>query len=72
MAHKEKSGLVFIRKPPCSDHLVVHRCRDNRIVILECEVHDKTVASGVCYDNRFISVVTIENRKMVYLPRGRV
>jgi uncharacterized protein len=33
-------------------------------VILEYEVHGKTVRTGTSYDNRFISVVTIKNRKI--------
>ena len=35
-------------------------------VILEYEVHGKIVATGAPYDNRFISVVTIEDRKIVH------
>ena len=34
-------------------------------MIIEYEVHGKVVATGASYDNRFISVVTIENRKIV-------
>jgi ketosteroid isomerase-like protein len=49
-----------------ADALVVHRSQDPRIVILEYEVHGKIVATGVPYDNRFISVVTTENRKIVH------
>jgi ketosteroid isomerase-like protein len=48
------------------DALVVHRAEDRRIVILEYEVHGKVLSSGAPYDNRFISVVTIENRKIVH------
>jgi hypothetical protein len=33
--------------------------------IIEYEVHRKIVKTGASYDNRFISVVTIENRKTV-------
>jgi uncharacterized protein len=47
------------------DALVVHRCQDNRVVILEYEVHGKILSSGAAYHNRFISVITIENRKIV-------
>ncbi len=49
-----------------SGGLVVHRLQDRRVVILEYEVHGKIVATGVPYDNRFISVITIENRKIVH------
>jgi uncharacterized protein len=48
-----------------ADALVVHRSQDPRVVILEYEVHGKIVATGRSYDNRFISVVTIEDRKIV-------
>ncbi len=43
----------------------MHRSQDPRVVIIEYEVHGKTVATGSSYDNRFISVVTIEARKIV-------
>ncbi len=46
--------------------LVVHRSQDNRVVILEYEVHGRILSTGVSYDNRFISVITIENRKIVH------
>ena len=48
------------------DSLVVHRSQDNRVVILEYEVHGTILSTGVPYDNRLISVVTIENRKIVH------
>ena len=48
-----------------ADALVVHRSQDARVVILEYEVHGTILRTGASYDNRFISVVTIENRKIV-------
>jgi uncharacterized protein len=48
-----------------SGELVVHRSVDPRVVILEYEVHGTIVATGTPYDNRFISVITIENEKIV-------
>ena len=48
------------------DSLIVHRSQDSRVVILEYEVHGTILSTGVAYDNRFISVVTIENRKIVH------
>jgi uncharacterized protein len=48
-----------------ADALVVHRSQDSRVVIIEYEVHGKVVATGAPYDNRFISVVIIEDRKIV-------
>jgi ketosteroid isomerase-like protein len=35
-------------------------------VILEYEVHGEILSSGATYDNRFISVITIENRKIIH------
>jgi ketosteroid isomerase-like protein len=49
-----------------SGGLFVHRSQDQRVVILEYEVHGKIVATGVPYDNRLISVITVENRKIVH------
>jgi ketosteroid isomerase-like protein len=48
-----------------ADGLVVHRSQDARVVILEYEVHGRTIRTRASYDNRFISVVTIEDRKIV-------
>jgi len=48
------------------DALVVHRSQDSRVVILEYEVHGRILASGARYENRLISVVTIENRKIIH------
>jgi len=48
------------------DALVVHRCQDSRVVILEYEVHGTILSDGASYDNRLISIITIENRKIVH------
>jgi ketosteroid isomerase-like protein len=60
------SGYGNNIKLESSDGLVVHRTQDGRVVILEYEVHGKTVATDAQYDNRFISVITVENRKIVH------
>jgi ketosteroid isomerase-like protein len=49
-----------------ADGLVVHPAKDTRVVILEYEVHGTILRTGAPYDNRLISVITIENRKIVY------
>lgn len=49
-----------------ADALVVHRGQDPRVVIIEYDVHGKILANGVSYDNRFIAVVTIEDRKITH------
>ena len=45
---------------------VAHPGQDRRVVILEYEVHGKILRTGAPYNNRLISVVTIENRKIVH------
>src|SRR3984957_19945425 len=60
------SGYGKTIKLHSGDALVVHRSQDSRVVILEYEVHGTILSNGSPYDNRFISVVTIENRKIVH------
>ena len=48
------------------DALIVHRSQDPRVLIIEYEVHGKKIPAGTPYDNRFISVVTLEDRKIVH------
>ena len=49
-----------------ADGLVVHRSPDQSTVILEYEVHGVSSSTGKAYDNRFCSVVVIEDRKIVH------
>jgi ketosteroid isomerase-like protein len=49
-----------------ADKLVVHQVQGGRVFILEYEVHGKILSNGLSYDNRFISVVGVENRKIVH------
>ena len=48
-----------------ADALITNRCQDPRVVVLEYEVHGTIVRTGGAYNNRLISVVTIEHRKIV-------
>src|SRR5258705_10504625 len=48
-----------------SDSLFVHPSDNGRVVTLEYEVHGEALATGRSYDNRFVSIATIENRKIV-------
>ena len=47
------------------DSLIVHPSDNGHIVTLEYEVHGKILANEASYDNRFVSIATIENRKIV-------
>jgi ketosteroid isomerase-like protein len=49
-----------------ADNLVVHHCQDHRTVILEYEVHGTILTTMGSYNNRFISVIAIENRKITH------
>ena len=60
------SGYGKTIKLHSGDALVVHRSQNSRVVILEYEVHGTILSSGAPYDNRFISVITIEKRKIIH------
>jgi uncharacterized protein len=60
------SGYGKSIKLHSGDALVVHRLQDSRVVILEYEVHGRILSNGAPYDNRLISIVTIENRKIIH------
>jgi len=62
--------VSFRSRPPlelyfATHTLAVHPSGDGRVVTLEYEVHGKIIRSGVAYDNRFVSIAFIENRKIV-------
>ena len=63
---KRQSAIISLRAKATGDSLVVHRSQDSRVVILEYEVHGTILSTGVPYDNRLISIVTIEDRKIVH------
>ena len=48
-----------------ADGLAVHYDKERGVVTLEYQVHGKAVKTGAAYDNRFVSIVTIKNRKIV-------
>ena len=60
------SGYGKTIKLHSGDALVVHRSQNSGVVILEYEVHGTILSNGSPYDNRFISVITIKNRKIVH------
>lgn len=48
-----------------ADNLIVHKAPGSGIVILEYEVHGVTPVNNP-YDNRFCSIITIKDRKIVH------
>ena len=46
------------------DSLIVHPSDNGRVVTLEYEVHGRILATNAPYNNRFVSIAMIENRKI--------
>jgi ketosteroid isomerase-like protein len=49
-----------------ADRLIVHKAHDAGVVVIEYEVHGTILATGAKYENRFCSIIKIENRKITY------
>ncbi len=49
-----------------ADKPITHKTEGGCIVVIEYEVHGTILATGVKYDNRFCSVIKIEDRKIVH------
>jgi ketosteroid isomerase-like protein len=49
-----------------ADKLIVHKADDGRTVVIEYEVHGTILATHAKYDNRFCSIIRIENRKIAH------
>ena len=49
-----------------ADELAVHRDREASVIVLEYAVHGQAVQTGRSYDNRFVSVITIKERKVTH------
>ena len=48
------------------DKLITHKADSGRVVVIEYEVHGTILATGVKYNNRFCSIIKIENRKIAH------
>jgi len=49
-----------------ADQLITHKADNGRVVIIEYEVHGTILATDVKYNNRFCSIIKIENRKIAH------
>lgn len=49
-----------------SDDLRFYHDKEQNVVILEYSGHGRLVSTGAPYDNRFVSLITIKDRKIVY------
>jgi len=46
-----------------ADRLITHKSDSGCVLVIEYEVHGTILATGVKYDNRFCSIIKIENQK---------
>jgi uncharacterized protein len=49
-----------------ADQLITHKADDGRVVVIEYEVNGTILATGMKYNNRFCSIIKIENRKIAH------
>ncbi|MER6357495.1 nuclear transport factor 2 family protein [Streptomyces sp. NPDC001634] len=49
-----------------ADELAVHHDTDKSVVVLEYAVHGRTVHTVRAYDNHFVSVITIKDRRVTH------
>ena len=49
-----------------ADNLRVYRDPEASVVVLEYEVHGKSVQTGRPYNNRFVSIITVQNQKVTH------
>lgn len=49
-----------------ADELAVHRDPETSVVVLEYAVHGRAVRTGRAYDNHFVSVLTVRDRKVTH------
>ena len=54
-----------------ADRLITHKSDNGQTVVIEYEVHGTMLATGVKYDNRFCSIIKIENRKIAHWRQNR-
>ena len=59
-------GYVEIIHLQSADNLVVHTADTGNVVVIEYEVHGQVLATGTRYDNRFCSIIHVENRKIAH------
>jgi uncharacterized protein len=60
------SGYVDNITLQSADNLITHKIDNGRVVVIEFEVHGTILATGAKYNNRFCSIIKIENRKIAH------
>jgi ketosteroid isomerase-like protein len=59
-------GYVDSVKLLSADKVIANRADNGRVVVIEYEVHGTILATGAKYDNRFCSIIELENRKITH------
>lgn len=49
-----------------ADGLAVHHDRETSVVVLEYAVHGRALSTGRTYDNHFVSVISIRDRRITH------
>jgi ketosteroid isomerase-like protein len=49
-----------------ADQLIAHKTDGGRVIVIEYAVHGTILATGVKYDNRFCSIIKIEDRRITH------
>src|ERR1700690_3491872 len=49
-----------------ADTLITHKADNGHVVVIEYEVHGTILATGVKYNNRFCSIIKIEDQKIAH------
>jgi ketosteroid isomerase-like protein len=49
-----------------ADQLIAHKTDGGHVIVIEYEVHGTILATGVKYDNRFCSIIKIEDRRITH------
>jgi ketosteroid isomerase-like protein len=57
-------GYVDSVRLRSADRLIANRADDGRVVVIEYEVRGVILATGAKYENRFCSILELENRKI--------
>jgi uncharacterized protein len=59
-------GYDQYMKVDSADNLRIYRDPEASVVVLEYEVHGESVQTGRPYNNRFVSVITVKDRKVTH------
>ncbi len=57
-------GYVGSIKLQSADKLIANKADNGHVVVIEYEVHGTILATGAKYENRFCSIIELENRKI--------